>query len=491
MARPASSSSSSGIEEVDATVRGVEASPASPRRSSTVNTTPDGVSSTASNSSRRPRAPHRRTRPAGPPRGWPGRTVRGGPTPRRPRPTVGQRRAERLVEHDGAEPAPSAGWPSSPRRRPGRTRPGPAGRGLAQRRDVVVVERPRASHEPAVDLRFGQRARERVEERPAQVEVVRGELEREERRLPLLELRRGGQHVVGVAGGLGHGDVNHDDELEGVERLAHAGAVGQGVDRVGALDEHRPEPVRVVREDLVGDRFARDEAGDDAVRPPTGLALPLRRSRRTREPGHAGVDVHARPARPKLPVSSRSPSRGTSSACCSAPLDARGPRRSTRSSRGRGAGRRPRTSVLVHAGPRAGSAMSTLAIGPSRASPLVGVVLEELRSSEALLDEHRQQGGEAPGVGAGTDLQVDVGQVGRLGAPRIDHDHRPRSGSLAIALSTVRARGKPWRLPRVLAEEHGHLGMFEVARRVAARAPEERPSTQNSPVFSWASAFEA
>ena len=42
--------------------------------------------------------------------------------------------------------------------------------------------------QPRVDLGFGKRARQRLEESPAQVEVVRGELEVEERRLGLLEL---------------------------------------------------------------------------------------------------------------------------------------------------------------------------------------------------------------------------------------------------------------------------------------------------------------
>ena len=46
------------------------------------------------------------------------------------------------------------------------------------------------------------------------------------------------------------------------------------------------------------------------------------------------------------------------------------------------------------------------------------------------------------------------------------------------------------RLPRVLADEHRDLGVLVVAGRVARGLPNSWPSTQNSPVFSWASAFE-
>ena len=65
-----------------------------------------------------------------------------------------------------------------------------------------------------MDLRLGQRPVRRRQHGPAQVEHVARELEVEERRLVLLELRRRRQHVVGQAGRLGHEHVDHDDELE-------------------------------------------------------------------------------------------------------------------------------------------------------------------------------------------------------------------------------------------------------------------------------------
>jgi hypothetical protein len=52
---------------------------------------------------------------------------------------------------------------------------------------------------------------------------------------------------------------------------------------------------------------------------------------------------------------------------------------------------------------------------------------------QVLLDHHRHQRGEQPRVGAGPYLQVDVGQLGGLGAPRVDDDHASRgvTGDLA------------------------------------------------------------
>ena len=117
--------------------------------------------------------------------------------------------------------------------------------------------RPERLDEARVQLRLGEQPGRGVQQRPAQVEVVRRELEVEEGGLGLLELARHGQHVVGEPRGLGEGDVDDDEQVEGGERLAHARAVGEGVGRVGGLDQHRAEALRMVAEDLVGDHVAR------------------------------------------------------------------------------------------------------------------------------------------------------------------------------------------------------------------------------------------
>ena len=145
--------------------------------------------------------------------------------------------------------------------------------------------------------------------RAAEVEVVVRELEVEERRLRLLELRRRRQHVVGELRGLGHGDVDDDDELERVERLAHARPVGERVGRVGRLDEHRPVAVGVIGEDLLGDHVARHEPGDDPrVRRPASAA---HRTTVDAEPPPPTrftmlVGTYWPPGLAKLPVSSHS-----------------------------------------------------------------------------------------------------------------------------------------------------------------------------------------
>ena len=95
------------------------------------------------------------------------------------------------------------------------------------------------------------------------MEDVARELEVEERRLVLLELRRRRQHVVGQPGRLGHEDVDDTSDVERADRLAHPLAVGDRVGRVARLDDHRPVALRVVGEDLLGDDVARDQPGDD------------------------------------------------------------------------------------------------------------------------------------------------------------------------------------------------------------------------------------
>ena len=80
---------------------------------------------------------------------------------------------------------------------------------------------------------------------------------------------------------------------------------------------------------------------------------------------------------------------------------------------------------------------------------------------KVLLHRDRAERGEAPGVGAGAHLKVEVRELGGLGAAGIDDDQRP--GRVAGDLFQRRPRpGDAVRLPRVLADEHRHLGVLEV-----------------------------
>ena len=149
----------------------------------------------------------------------------------------------------------SAGRRRRPRRTRRRTRRGPPRRPRAAARARRRRATPSARISRAWISGSGSVPGERLEQRRAQVEGVVRELEVEERRLPLLELARGGQHVVGVARGLGHRDVDHDDELERRQRLAEALRSRRASAPGSTLSiEHRAEALRVVGEDLLGDR---------------------------------------------------------------------------------------------------------------------------------------------------------------------------------------------------------------------------------------------
>ena len=173
-----------------------------------------------------------------------------------------QRRTERAVEHDRCVARDPRVAGRRPRERERERQPAEAC-GTTQGRVVTLGKLAHRLDQPRVDLRLGERAGCRREQRLAQVERVARELEVEVGRLGLLELAAGRQHVVRLARGLGHRHVDHDDQLEGSQRLAHALAVGERVHRIGALDQHRAVAIRMVGEDLLGNHVARDEPDDD------------------------------------------------------------------------------------------------------------------------------------------------------------------------------------------------------------------------------------
>ena len=111
--------------------------------------------------------------------------------------------------------------------------------------------------------------------------------------------------------------------------------------------------------------------------------------------------------------------------------------------------------------------MSTLARWAATSSTSVGVARQPRVVDEVLLDQHRAQRRQAPGVGARAHLEVEVGQVGGLGAPRVEHDHR--AGRVAgDLLQRGAGAGDAVALPRVLADEERDLGLLEVAAHVGA-----------------------
>ena len=90
------------------------------------------------------------------------------------------------------------------------------------------------------------------------------------------------------------------------------------------------------------------------------------------------------------------------------------------------------------------------------------VLVDPRLRHQAVLHEDGRQGRQAPGVGARTHREVEIRHRGGLAAPRIDDDEGARRVVLDLAQDHPRAR-ETVRLPRVLADEHGHLAVLEIA----------------------------
>ena len=86
---------------------------------------------------------------------------------------------------------------------------------------------------------------------------------------------------------------------------------------------------------------------------------------------------------------------------------------------------------------------------------------------EVVLHNDRHHRGQYPCVGSGLHGQVNVGQLGSFGTPRVDHDHGP----VRIVGDLFQDGAGVWQavaLPRVLAHEDSHLGVFEIGAREPA-----------------------
>ena len=102
----------------------------------------------------------------------------------------------------------------------------------------------------------------------------------------------------------------------------------------------------------------------------------------------------------------------------------------------------------------------------------VGVLGEPGVGEQTVLHEDRQHRRQQVGVATGPRAQVDVGQVGRLGASRVDDDQRA-GRVVGELLEDPAGLLDAVRLPRVLAPEHADLGVLEVGRGVTARTAEQ------------------
>ena len=340
--------------------------------------------------------------------------------------------------------------------------------GGAQGIEVDVVERSRLAHQARMDLALRQQPGRRLQDRPAQLEGVLRELEAEEARLPLLELRRSGQHVVGQPRRLGHRDVEHHDQVELLERRAHPLRVGQRVRGVGALDDHRPQAPRVVGQDLLGDRVAGQQADDD----------PLARDRRlcvtpevAAQLGDAAVQVHAagvsevagQQEEQLLEVGVERRVRRLLDAEVLEDGDALRLRQPARD--------RAHQILFEPGAPAVLGDRHALELGEQRLA-VTRMLGQELGVEQLLLDEHAQQRREAERVHAWAHLEVEVRHRRGLRAARVDHDQRAGRILGDLLEDDARAR-EAVRVPGVLADEHRDLGTLEVRSGVTARAAEQ------------------
>ena len=128
---------------------------------------------------------------------------------------VGQRRPERAVEQHRRDRAEARASAAARARNARRVRAAAALGGVAQRREVGLGERAERLAQAGVDLGLGsRRAGRRVEQPGGAGGSSWREIEVEERRLRLLELRRRRQHVVREPRRLGHRHVDHDERVE-------------------------------------------------------------------------------------------------------------------------------------------------------------------------------------------------------------------------------------------------------------------------------------
>ena len=90
-----------------------------------------------------------------------------------------------------------------------------------------------------------------------------------------------------------------------------------------------------------------------------------------------------------------------------------------------------------------------------------GVGGEEVRRLTAAPQNRREHRSEKEGIRAGAELQMQVGHLGHLRAPRVDDDH-PAAGRLLDLVDGVARRLEAVRHPRIAAEHDEQIGVLDV-----------------------------
>ena len=225
--------------------------------------------------------------------------------------------------------------------------------------------------------------------------------------------------------------------------LAHPLAVGERMHRVARLDQHGAVAVGMIAEDLVGDDIARHQPGDETmtrdrrawfgiVGTAVGATAEQRHEVRVEVHAARNPEVAGQQDDELLQVAVERRVRRHLDAEVFVDRDAAG---------GLADGARCGTNDgFVDAG-----AIARLGDvdHPQVSDDLVetvGVVGQPPVGQHVLLDEYRQDRGEEMRVTTGPGPQVDVGQISRFGAARIDDDQGPRRivGDLLEDLARLR-----------------------------------------------------
>ena len=374
---------------------------------------------------------------------------------------VGKRGSEGAVEHDGRE----VGQPAVAQHGHGEDLAvalAALGGGSVQQSEIVFGERAQGLDQAGVDLRLGQRPVEGRHETGTEVEVVGRELEVEEGGLGLLVLTRRRQHVVRAPCGLAHRDVDDDDRVECREGFAELLAVGEGVGGVGGFDDHRAVAVGVVAQDLLGDDVAGHHAADDPGTDHRAELVGAAGCERHQRGGDVLGALLAEVAGEQPDQAVQVADQGGVPVHLHPEVFEAGDALAVRDHEGRAANQ-----GLLDPGARAVVGDGHRRQRGAHGFDAVGVRVEEGAVEEVFVHEDGGHRGEQPGVAAGLDLQVDVGELGGLGAPGVDDDHR----AVRIARDLLEGDPGAWDRvgePRVLAEEHRDVAVLEVATGVGA-----------------------
>ena len=242
-----------------------------------------------------------------------------------------------------------------------------------------------------------------------------------------------------------------------------------------ALDEHRPEAVGVVGEDLVGDHVARDQPGDDAVAA-DGRASRVARAAPPTELRRCGCGCSSPPGSPKLPVSSIDQllevgvERRVRRLLDAEVLEDRHARRAPPiAPRGR-----------AHAAPRRRrprAQESATSIARERARRARRARWRARRGSRGRAGPPRRARRAAPprqkaSLPGRTWRWMSARSAVSVRRGSID-DQRARPGRWRSPCRIAPGAREAVRLPRVLADEHGDLGVLEVAAWCGSAAAEQ------------------